>query len=81
MFPRIQLKNQSIFVSEDYTKLIEFYDNNAYVYALEKYDENGIEMKTCFDFKVKRLPLSISDNDPYQQFCLFSPNFDKHFDI
>ena len=38
-------------------------------------------MKTCFDFKVKRLPLSISDNDPYQQFCLFSPNFDKHFDI
>ena len=56
---------------------MEFCDNDARVYAIEKVtnDENCIECRITFDYIVKNLPLGIFDNDPYQLYCLFSPSF------
>ena len=34
-----------------------------------------------YNDRIKKLPLRIYDNDPYQLLCLFSPNFERYIDI
>ena len=43
VFPKIQDRDQSIFVSEDCSKLMEICNDKANVYSLEKLEPNSIE--------------------------------------
>ena len=84
IFPKVLDRDQSIFISEDCSKVMEICDDKANVYHLEKMeprDPNCIQFQATFEFRVKSLPLGIYDKDPYQLFCLFSPNLERHLDI
>ena len=74
---------QSIFLTDDCKRLITFFDDEAHVYDLESKDQNNPsceQRKAIHAFRVDKLPTNLCD-DPYNLYCLFSPDFESHIDI
>ena len=62
VFPRLLERDQYIFLSEDFSTLIEIVDSEASLYDLEIRDK---EAKATFASRVPRLPTGICDKDAF----------------
>jgi len=73
VYPRYHDREQHLFVSQDFSRLLEITSDQASICLLE---DKGVR----FEGYVSRLPVGIYDGNIEQLFCLFSPDFTKHID-
>ena len=77
-------QEQHLFLSDDFTRLLDIQDDIATIYRLELVDptrQSNCEAKVRFEGHVKRLPFGSYDGCVLQLLCLFSPDFSKHIDV
>ena len=81
-FPRLlQDKiDQYLFLSDDFTKLLEVHGEEAMLYELSK-QYNTDEAEVNFINRVARLPIGLCNHDVFQLYCLFSPDLTLHLDV
>lgn len=81
-YPRVtsQEQEQHLFLSADYSRLLDLRNDEATIYKLERGYQSKIATVN-YEGLVSRIPFNTFDRDYYQLFCLFSPDFSKHFDI
>ena len=74
---------QNLFLTDDCTRMIEYVDDEVHIYDIERLTDNPecVNCQATYKHRVQRIPLGIYDEDPYQLYCLFSPNFLSHLDI
>ena len=64
-FPRLLKVHQSLFLSDDYTKLLEIQIDEVNIYTLDPIDTGSTITKANFKSRVARMPKGILDNDFY----------------
>lgn len=72
-----------MFLSDDYSRLLDISDETTIYDIVRDSPDNPNNVGATLKYvgHVKTLPFGIYDADVYQLYCLFSPDFGKHFDV
>ena len=79
-YPKMTKREQNLFLSDDFTKLIDIRREEASIYEI-KPEPGSIHTTARFIGDVMKLPFAAYDGDANQLFCMMSPDLSKHFDI
>jgi len=80
VYPRVLDREQNLFLSSDFTRLLDIREEEASIYRLVR-QEGSTLARVEFEGDVKKLPFGSFDSDVNQLFYMFSPNFDLHIDF
>ena len=81
IFPRAKDREQHLFLSDDYKRLLDIRDEEASIYKLKYVEGEPTFKRAVFVSEVKKLPFDAYDNDANQLLFMFSPDFLLHIDI
>ena len=79
IFPRLHEKEQHIFLSDDFSRILEVIRDEAFLYRV--ISENSTTARVEYEGRVSHLPFGIVDRCVLQLLYMFSPDFEYHLDV